>query len=211
MNNDLLYQQHVVPPEAPSEPSTQGSLPPEVDLPPATSDPAVSNDRLARLSHRHDLIITWLIENPDRRLGDCAAFFGVSQPWLSTIIHSSAFQERLRQRQETLFSQACASLREKLEGVAHTAIDRLGDAVENSDDPEFILDAADRALHRLGYAPRPSAGAASQTINQTQINVIDQETLREARALMDRARAVRTLPAAYTPAPLAVDTVKETP
>lgn len=152
------------------------------------------------LSIRHDLIMNWLIANPHLSQRECAAFFGVSETWLSIIIHSHAFQARLAEKQRELFSATVASIRDKLESVAHISLDRLAEVISESDDPEYILDAADRALHRLGYAPRTGSSAQPNNVTQynTQINVVDRQSLQEARALMDAARSLQHPPAALT-------------
>lgn len=172
-------------------------------------NPSVTNDKLGRISHRHEAIINWLITYPDRSLRDCSAYFGVSQSWLSVVIHSDIFQEKLRQRQEEVFSATVQNIRTKLEGVAHVALDRLGEMVDSSSDADFILDAADRALHRLGYAPQPKHAQAAVQNTQVNINVVDSSTLAEARSLMERARTIRIAPQATLDAPALPETANE--
>jgi hypothetical protein len=57
-------------------------------------------------------------------------------------------------------NRVAASIPAKLAAVADVALDKLGEMVERSEDPEFILDAADKALHRMGYAPQSSRNPA---------------------------------------------------
>lgn len=126
----------------------------------------------------------WLIANPHMKLSECAAAFNVSQPWLSCIIHSRAFQERYREIIGDHVDSRVLPLRDKLTGVAATAIDRLGLAVAVSTDPDFLLSAADKTLHRLGYAPNTSKGQGVQATGPTQINIfnsVSQEQLERAR------------------------------
>jgi hypothetical protein len=145
---------------------------------------------IQRVSHTHEMVINWLVLNPEKSLRECADHFGYTQPWLSTLIHSDLFQSRLRQRQEQVASRVSASIPERLQAVADIALDKLGDAIAKSEDPDFILDAADRALHRMGYAPasaRNPAGSPAQmgSVNsQTNVFVLGAEDLTQARALM---------------------------
>lgn len=125
----------------------------------------------------------WLIANPNERLGDCAAHFRVSQAWLSTIIHSAAFQQRYRELVAENLDERVLPLRNKLTGVAHAAIEKLGTALDLSTDPDFVLSVADKTLHRLGYAPS-KAPATGGTVMGNQINVfttVSQEALERAR------------------------------
>lgn len=155
-----------------------------------TGQRAAVKPQVKNLTIRHDLILNWLIANPDRPMRECADHFNVTQAWLSIIVHSDVFQARLRERQETLFSNTVLDTREKLQTLSHVALDRLTEAVEQSDDPEFILDAADKALHRLGYAPRTGSTTGPAVAN-TQVNInIDRATLTDAQQLMQAARAI---------------------
>lgn len=138
---------------------------------------------IQRLSHRHEAIMEWLIANPEKRLGECALVFGVSQAWLSTIIHSGVFRDRYQALIGEHIDDRVMPIRDQLTGVAVSAIEKLGRAVDASIDPDFILSVADKTLHRLGYAPSkaPSAPGTSNT----QVNnfySVSKEELEAARA-----------------------------
>ena len=142
-----------------------------------------------RLSHTHDAIINWLIINPQASLRECADFFGYTQPWLSSLLHSGLFQAALKERQEQVHMRVVASIPERLSVVAEVALDKLATEVANSENPNYILDAADRVLHRMGYAPasaRNPAGSPGMQVNQQNnlsvtINAAD---LAEARGIL---------------------------
>ena len=144
---------------------------------------------IKRLSIRHEAIMEWLIANPSAKLAECARSFGVSQPWLSCIIHSDAFKGRYQELIGENIDQRVMPLRNQLTGVAATAIQKLGTAVEASSDPDFLLATVDKTLHRLGYAPQSAQPAAAGTLNQTQINFYSasKEDLERAR---ERRRAL---------------------
>lgn len=153
--------------------------------------------QLQNVRLKHQAIADWLIANPDKTQGECAAAFGISQAWLSVVVNSDAFQDYLQQRYAETATPVVFSLREKLLGVAHRAVEKLGTAVDNSQDPEFILAAADRALHRLGYAPSKGPTVAVQnnvTVGGPTVHV-DSSTLSAARRKYLEAVGVRTLPA----------------
>lgn len=138
--------------------------------------------QLSNVRLRHQAIADWLIANPDRTQNECAVEFGLTPAWLSVIVNSDIFQEYVRQRLHEVSTPVMFSLREKLLGVAHRAVEKLGACVDNSQDPDFLLAAADKTLHRLGYAPSRGPEPAAQTVtNQQNIYVVDRETLDGAR------------------------------
>lgn len=142
------------------------------------------------VSITHEGIINWLIENPGRPQRDCALFFSVTQAWLSTIIHSDAFQERLRQRQDEISALLGVGIQAQLRGGAALALERLTEKIVVCDDRDFLLDATDKLFHRLGFAPKssPPLGGAGSSINASgnvQINVsVAQSDLAAAREMM---------------------------
>lgn len=160
----------------------------------------------ARLSHTHEQIINWLILNPGASMRQCADTFGYTQSWLSTLIRSDLFQAALAERQMAVAARVVATIPQKLAAVTEIALDKLADMVGTSEDQDFILDAADKALHRMGYAPQSSrnpAGSPSQFspggLNIQQNNfVINASDLEEARALMQTSAAQLAANAAIT-------------
>lgn len=148
----------------------------------------------ARLSHTHEQIINWLVLNPDRSMRECADSFGYTQSWLSTLVRSDLFQAALAERQHAVALRVVQSIPQKLAAVTDIALDKLADMVQVSEDPEFILDAADKALHRMGYAPQSSrnpAGSPGQFgnagVNIQQNFVVTASELADARQLMQLA------------------------
>lgn len=149
---------------------------------------------IQRISHTHEQVMNWLILNPQRSLRECADEFGYTQAWLSTLIHSDIFQAKLRERQEEVFSRVASSIPQKLAAVTHVALEKLADKVAESEDPEFILDAADRALHRMGYAPQSARNPAGSPAsgghlpgNTTNVFMLGANDLHEARQIMQAA------------------------
>lgn len=131
--------------------------------PPATS-PSV-----ASLSHRHTAIMDFMLANPEIKLSEVASHFGMTQAWLSTVIHSDCFQSELKDKQGALFDETVLNLRDKITGAAHRALDRLGEKLDTVDDPKFILDASEKTLKALGYGTSTSI-SQSKTINNVQNN-----------------------------------------
>lgn len=142
--------------------------------------------QLMRLSVSHEAIINWLLLNPGKnQMKYCAEHFGYTRAWLSSIVHSDAFQAKLRDRQEQLFGDMMPSLAEQATGVAQVALEQLGEKLEKEEMPaKFLLDTTDRLLGRLGYSPSsPAPGTVIN--NNTQVNnfPVSPDMLKNAREM----------------------------
>jgi hypothetical protein len=104
---------------------------------------------------------------------------------MSIVTNSDLYMEYLLSLDEAIAQDILRPLRQQLHGVAEVALRKLGVAVENSQDPKFILEAADKALHRLGYAPNkgPEAPRGPTYVQQNNYYT-DRATLSEARRRM---------------------------
>lgn len=136
--------------------------------------------QVLKLSHRHEAIMNFMLENPEVSKGDIAAHFGVTPAWLSVVINSDAFQHELRQRQDAIFGDTRLSIRDKMTGLADRAAERLLEEVDNMSIRD-LQSSADLALKAIGLgARRESFGS----VHVTQINMgsVSPEQLAEARS-----------------------------
>lgn len=159
---------------------------------------------ILKVGIKHEAVMTYMLMNPLQKLSQVAAHFGVTQAWLSTVIHSDAFQAKLRDRQDEIFVQHVMPIQVKLRAVADLAVTKLGDCVERSVDPDYILNVSDKVLHRLGFAPKsvaaqPSPAQAAGVINNIQQNTyvgnVTKETLARAREAQQKMLSSDPLPA----------------
>jgi hypothetical protein len=82
-----------------------------------------------------------------------------------------------------VFSDVVVPLRARLLAVAEVAVERLGEKVSYSEDPKFLLEAADKTLHRLGYAPtRGPDPTAPNVVMQQNVYMADSQALANARS-----------------------------
>src|SRR5687768_285659 len=160
---------------------------------------------IKRVSFTHEAFANWLIESPHRSLRDAAEYFNYTQAWLSQILHSDAFQEVLRKKQAIVSAVIIADLPGKLRGVADVALSKLSEKIEKSEDPDFLLDATDKLLHRMGYAPSSARNPGAITIQNNTVNqtiAVPQEALATARnALLAKAQP-QLLPEAIEVVPI---------
>lgn len=146
--------------------------------------------RVARsgLSHRHQAIAEHLIANPDKPLRQIAPLFGYSETYFYMLVGSNAFQDYYHALLGHNLDTRVMPLRDKVNGVAHSALDRLGKALEEPDlSPEFYLDVANKLLQRGLATGTPQAPAGPQGPALTQINNYyssDSERLARARERM---------------------------
>lgn len=140
---------------------------------------------IQRLSIRHEAIMDYLMANPCVPLSQVAQTFGVTQPWLSQIIHSDAFQSMLKTKQEIAFHHTVLPLREKMTNIAHMALDKLAQTLPTETDVGTINKVAEGVLDRLGYSSKTPAVVVNNTQN-VQVNTLRSE-LEEARLLLGKA------------------------
>lgn len=145
--------------------------------------------QVAKVSIKHDAILDVLVANPTLRRSEVAAMFGVTVPWLSTIIHSDVFQEKLRERQDLVFDVAVIRpIQDKLLGMANQTVERLMEAVQFESDPKTLNTILDTTLKNLGYGQK-SVGAPVNQQNNFTFNVTKEE-LADARKLIGRGSQV---------------------
>jgi hypothetical protein len=132
---------------------------------------------IQKVSNKHEAILQHMLANPGQKLGEVAAAFNVSQPWLSCIIHSDAFQRRLRERQDETFHHTVLPIRDKMNIVAHKMLDKLIEAPSEAIDVDTALETAEAMLDRLGFSPKSPmmpVDAASQIAQTANAALLEQ-------------------------------------
>lgn len=141
---------------------------------PAFSQRPGKMPEIATITHKHNAIMDFMLANPAMKLGDVAAQFNCSQPWLSCIIHSNAFQARLADKQDAMFDALKFTLTDRMTAVAHDALSIVHTGLLASPNPDKALAVADTVLHRLGYAPQRAAAVEPvQVVNNFVVNAAD--------------------------------------
>lgn len=127
---------------------------------------------IAHLSHTHTDIARFLLQNPAMPLSAVAQYFGYTQSWLSTIIHSGAFQAHLAELQSGADERTIADVPARLRGLASVALDKLGQQLDFAEgsgpasrvDRSFVQETAEMALKALGFG-RNSVGESPRGPN----------------------------------------------
>jgi len=142
---------------------------------------------LSKLSITHDMIMDWMLQNPGQTLAMCAQEFGYTVAWISMIVNSDLFQERLAQRRQEIDTLVHADIPTRMRGVAAQALEKIARHVSTTEDPDYLLQTADKMLHRLGYAPSKGPVSNAKTVNvQQNVFVASKDSLASARSLMNQ-------------------------
>ena len=153
--------------------------------------------QIKKVSWWHESIFEWMIANPESKLRECAEFFQVTQSWLSTIIHSDVFVEKLAERRDLHFAAISQDVASKVSGLAELSLDVLEERIERERDAislGLVKDTAEMALKAAGYiGPRP--GSNDRGGGDTNIFLpgsIDAKTLADSRELMNQRQIEST-------------------
>ena len=146
--------------------------------------------QLKKMGIRHTQILHWLTLNPGKSLRECADHFEMTPVWISGIVRSDIFQAALRKQQMQIAARVTSSIPERLTRLADVGLDKLSTMVEQSEDPDFVLEATDKVLHRLGYAPASSRNPSPPGQQNIQQNFfVGADDLARARATMGQRGA----------------------
>lgn len=143
--------------------------------------------QIDRVSYTHEAIADWMLSNPSKSMKELAEHFGYTQPWISTVIHSDAFQVYFSQRRAAVNLLIHTGIATQLQNTTKKALSLLEEKLNDSEDLDgnFILDVADKLLHRQGYAPgKISITQTNNNLNVQPAGTVDATTLSRARSMM---------------------------
>lgn len=172
-----------------------------------TGGPFVSEVAISKVRYTHDAIIDEILVDPAISQGEIARRFGYTQTWVSIIVNSDAFKERLAERKgELIDPKIRASVEERLESLAKGALDRLLDRVESSV-PLKPLELV--AIAKLGVGDRANRPAGPPVSNNLYVFTAPQSAENSTAWLQNSSRGkapgvvvdVQTIDRGFTPAP----------
>lgn len=153
---------------------------------------------LQKVRFTHDAIIDEILINPSVSQNELSRMFGFKSPaWMSIVVNSDAFKERLAERKAELIDPAIrSSIQERLDAVARGSLDRI---MARLDSPNPIKDADLVAMAKLGVGDKNNRLAAPT--QQNNLYVIQAPLpAKDSAAWLSGASSVTTRP----PAPLEV-------
>jgi hypothetical protein len=126
--------------------------------------------QLGKIRYTHDAMIDQIIANPAISQGALAELFGFTQPWVSIVINSDAFRERLADRKAELCDPlVLASIEEKFKALADLSLAKLLRKLEATEDTETLFRGAELATKALGYGAK-----APQAVQQNFVVMMPQ-------------------------------------
>lgn len=152
----------------------------------------MAENQIRKMGITHELILNWLVSNPDKTQNECAEHFGVTPAWLSVVVNSDCFQARWLHLRQMLDQEVTAVAEAKMREVVDKGLDRLSTMIEASPDPEFVLNTTDKILSRLGYGKTPAVQINAQ---QTNSYYVSRDVLAQARQqVLTSQQAIPVLP-----------------
>lgn len=136
---------------------------------------------IQKVRYTHEAIAEFLIANPTASQGECADFFGYTESWMSTIIHSDAFQAYYRKLADERGAIAVHTIGNKITGVAALALDKTFEKLQVGASERFLTDTTEVALRALGYLGSNNGGPQEPQPQQHMHVHVDAEMLAEAR------------------------------
>lgn len=130
----------------------------------------------------HEAFADYMLVNPGCTLRAMSAYFKYSPSWICQVINSDMFQAYFAQRRQGVVVSIAQDLPSRLAAAAHLATERVIEVLETSSDPELVIDAFDKVLHRHGYAPNAKGMPGSGNTNiQNNVFYLAKEELAQAR------------------------------
>jgi hypothetical protein len=119
---------------------------------------------IAKVRYTHDAIIDEILMNPSISQNDLAKHFGFSATWVSIVINSDAFQERLAERKGLLVDpKLTATINERLDSLAKRSLEKLIDRLDNPAAQIKTLELV--AIAKLGVGDKNTRPAGPQVSN----------------------------------------------
>ena len=129
---------------------------------------------IAKVSYTHDAMIDILIQQPAIKQADLARHFGYTQAWVSRVMSSDAFRERLYARRSELVDPGIlVTIEQNFEALARQSYAVLSEALEAKPSSEVALRALDLSARALGYGARKDG----VTVNQTYVAIMPQKAI----------------------------------
>jgi transcriptional regulator with XRE-family HTH domain len=139
-----------------------------IEEPSAADDVPEKKQPIQKLNYTHEACIDLIIANRGISQNRLAATFGYSPSWISTIMQSDAFKDRLQARIAEIVDPALtATVNQQLEGILARSMELLREKLSSPEPPDnLILRSIELSTRALGLGVK----APVVTINNTTMN-----------------------------------------
>jgi len=113
---------------------------------------------IQKVRYTHDGIIDVILMDPAISQGELARQFGFTQTWMSIVVNSDSFKNRMAERKAELQDPIIrASMQEKADAAASRALDRLMERLDNNATCATIKTGDLVSVAKLSVAPKTLA------------------------------------------------------
>jgi hypothetical protein len=110
---------------------------------------------IAKVNNTHDAMIDLMIAEPTITQAELARKLKYTQPWVSRIIASDAFQARLESRRAELVNPVIAqNVEQRIQGLAMLSLDILEEKLAATKNPDLAIKAFELSTKAAGYGAR---------------------------------------------------------
>jgi len=123
--------------------------------------------QVAKTNYTHEALIDAIIANPEMTQREFASIFGYTESWLSIVMNSDAFQEKLAERKEEIVNPVLrATVMDRFKAVADRSMQNILQQLDlRPADTGLALKALNISARALGYGARP------QNQQNVQVNI----------------------------------------
>lgn len=112
----------------------------------------VTTNVIEKVSYTHDAMIDLLIAKPMVSQGDVARHFGFTPGWVSRVIRSDAFRERLASRKgEIVDPMLLQQVEDRFQSLVERSLEILMEKLDANPTADLALKAAELGARSLGY------------------------------------------------------------
>jgi hypothetical protein len=124
----------------------------------------MTSRNITKWSRKHDAMVDLVIARPSITTDEIAQHFGYSPSWITVIITSDRFKDKLADRREEVIDPVLmASLEEKIKAVTDKAVEIILAKLQKAPDKlsdQFVMRAAEFGAKSLGLGQKGNAPAA---------------------------------------------------
>lgn len=119
---------------------------------------------IKKVSYSHDAVIDMIIAHPQFTQGQLAGQLGYTQPWLSRVIRSDAFKERLAERKGELVDPLILQeVEQRFECLLEQSLEIIQQQLALNPSFDKALKAADLGARAMGYGAKNSSLVVNNT------------------------------------------------
>lgn len=132
--------------------------------------------KLAKLRYTHEAMVDLIIKHPELSQNHLAAAFGYTPSWISNVLASDAFQERLAARRNEIVDPLLrATLEERTRALYLQSLSVLQAKLDMPEvDPKVAIACAELGARSLGLGqPQPNATPAGDRLTRLAARLIE--------------------------------------